>query len=299
MPEMEPLEEASLRGVSGSGRSQCPLRTCSLLPGCTAGPHTVHCHSCRVWLPLPMVQAPQAPQPLAKRFWVIGVPWAADSKALLRLACFLLPCALSRPGWAQAELRSISLGLSGWSPERSRVLSAHGIHLFLWLARKPPPIPSNPPPPLGVPLTQLPGPAPGCQTLVCSKEDVSAQSYQPRARLSCPQAHTACDFQADLPGDEKIRGCWRREANAAHAAPSLAASGIGPLPGVGGSKIAIEMGSDDHAGAREQQRVIDRKAPEAAELPKPAARKALAYSVGRGGCPGTPCPTPSLAPDTW
>lgn len=102
-----------------------------------------------------------------------------------------------------------------------------------------------------------PGPAPGCQTLVCSKEDVSAQSYQPRARLSCPHAHTACDFQADLPGDEKIRGCWRREANAAHAAPSLAASGIGPLPGVGGSKIAIEMGSDDQAGAREQQRVID------------------------------------------
>lgn len=78
---------------------------------------------------------------------------------------------------------------------------------------------------------------------------MSAQSSQPRARLSCSHAHTACDFQADLPGDEKIRGCWRREANAAHAAPSLAASGIGPLPGVGGSKIAIEMGSDDQAGA--------------------------------------------------
>ena len=118
--------------------------------------HTQPTVSCRVWLPLPMVQAVQAPQPLAKRFWVIGVPWAADSKALLRLACFLLPCALSRPGWAQAELRSISRGLSGWSPERSRVLSAHGVHLFLWLAPQPPPIPSNPPPPLGVPLTQLP-----------------------------------------------------------------------------------------------------------------------------------------------
>ena len=75
---------------------------------------------------------------------------------------------------------------------------------------------------------------------------------EPRARLSCSHAHAACDFQADLPGDEKIRGCWRREANAAHADPSLAASGIGPLPGVGGSKIAIEMGSDDQAGAREQ-----------------------------------------------
>ena len=71
---------------------------------------------------------------------------------------------------------------------------------------------------------------PAQQTLMCSEEDVSAQSSQPRARLSCSHAHTACDFQADLPGDEKIRGCWRREANAAHAAPSLATSGIELLP---------------------------------------------------------------------
>lgn len=82
----------------------------------------------------------------------------------------------------------------------------------------------------------------------CEYTKLSAQG---QAEL---RSHTQpCDFRADLPGDEKIRGCWRREANAAHAAPSLAASGIGPLPGVGGSKIAIEMGSDDQAGAGEQQ----------------------------------------------
>ena len=155
MPEMEPLEEARLRGVSGSGRSQCPLRTCSLLPGCTAGPHTAHCQL-QGLAPTAHGAGSAGSAATRKEVLVIGVPWAADSKALLRLACFLLPCALSRPGWAQAELRSISRGLSGWSPERSRVLSAHGVHLFLWLARQPPPIPSNPPPPLGVPLTQLP-----------------------------------------------------------------------------------------------------------------------------------------------
>lgn len=103
-----------------------------------------------------------------------------------------------------------------------------------------------------VPFTQPLAQPQGCQTL-CSKEDASTRSSQPRARLSCPHAHTDCDFRADLPGDEKIRGCWRREAHAAHAAPSLAASGTGPLPGVGGSKIAIEMGSDDQAGAGELQ----------------------------------------------
>ena len=77
-----------------------------------------------------------------------------------------------------------------------------------------------------------------------------ALSPGPGPLPSCTQP---CDFLADLLGDEKIRGCWRREANAAHAAPSLVASGIGLLPGVGGSKIAIEMGSHDQAGAGEQQ----------------------------------------------
>lgn len=131
---------------------------------------------------------------------------------------------------------------------------------------------------------------------MCSEEDVSAQSSQPRARLSCSQAHTACDFQADLPGDEKIRGCWRREANAAHAAPSLAASGIGPLPGVGGSKIAIEMGSDDQAGAREQQRVIDGESTGSRRTSEAGGKEGPGTLCGQTRLPRHPLPYPQPGP---
>ena len=75
---------------------------------------------------------------------------------------------------------------------------------------------------------------------------------QPGARPAA-LTHTALRFPSGSAWDE-IRGRWRREANAAHTAPTLVASGIGPLPGVGGSEIAIEMGSHDQAGAGERQR---------------------------------------------
>lgn len=96
-------------------------------------------------------------------FWVIWSTTGCRFKALLRPACFLLPRALSRPGWAQSELRSISLGLHGWSPEKKQSAQcpwSPALSLASW-PRNPPPIPSNTPPPLGVPHS-APSPADSC-----------------------------------------------------------------------------------------------------------------------------------------
>ena len=106
--------------------------------------------------------------------------------------------------------------------------------------------------PSGWSLTE-PWPSPGATRLCIPRRTGVCQALSPEPG-PLPSHIQPCDFLADLPGDEKIRGRRRREANAAHTAPTLVASGIGPLPGVGGSEIAIEIGSHDQAGAGERQR---------------------------------------------
>lgn len=100
----------------------------------------------------------------------------------LNPACFLLPCALTRLGWGQSPL-----GLTGGAQRGSKgsVHSANRTQLF-GCPHNPPSIPQT-----GCPLGwSLPQPLaqPGSRQTLCSKEDVSTPSSQPRARLSC--AHT-------------------------------------------------------------------------------------------------------------
>lgn len=118
MPEMEALEEARLRGSVVQGEVSVRCGHAAFFLGVQGPTHV----------------PPSQLQGLAPTASGVGTAGSTAHREVLgdvstmgcrflsasQTCCYLLPHALSRPGWAQSELRSISLGLQGWSSERKQ-----------------------------------------------------------------------------------------------------------------------------------------------------------------------------------